>query len=870
MRQDYDNYEVYYADKLWNLLPAVYRSQDTDLFDKPGPLREMVNRIGVQAAIVRRSIDRLWEDQSIETCDDWVIAYIGDLLATNLIASLDARGQRLDVAKTIYYRRRKGTVAILEEIAQDITGWNARVVEFFRRLGRTRHNLDPAIGLPADTLDPDGNRKLQQAQGLVGSLTQTPIGGWADLRNVYGAAKAHSAFDEFFYTADFRRGRGQVGWHNIPRLGVFLWRLYSFPAGEPINSSLAQTLPNKGIGVTPVNYLNCKGHYSFDPTGREIPLFADASRPFGDNWVSPAEWQLPVEISKALLEHELSQISKALLEHELSHLYATEQNDSISFNSLGIFDLQGNLWPVGEITADSRNWNAPTNPRQNEFAFLIDPTKGKLIAGGKAPKATDEKVLVTVTYHYGFSSTIGAGSYDRRIFRQPPTSMPNPQREAIAGGDQLAAPLATLAPTGTLTILDSLTYTKVSNVAGIEKVTLRAENKTRPLIRLPKPVPNVGVWVFDGANDSSELVLEGLFVSGGDIVLRGKFKSVILNCCTFDPGEAGDSPATYAKAVDGRDLIPCHLWIEGQIHQLTLDRCIVGPIRTRAKGKIEHLKVTDSIVQAIRTNDFGLFNLKDIKDPTLLAVKLKYARDPLSRYLQGQFTAATQQMLNEYNSANPPLPALEQALVSDLNALLAGSSLYDEQRFKQVRLTAATLKLVSENPQGADLIRLNRLLLEEAYPQELADQALALNSGEVNLKRCTILGSAIVHQLEASECILDDVIQVDNSQQGCVRFSAWATGSTLPKPYESVEILPKSPLFTTHRFGQPGYGQLQLGADTAILTAKEGKTITAGAQDGSEMGAFAREKHPIKERSLRIKYEEYMPLGLIPVIIYAS
>src|SRR5579884_3451419 len=154
MLNDRDHYEAYYADKLWHLIPAVYRSVDTDQLDSNGPLRELVNRIGAQAAILRRSIDRLWEDQSIETCDDWVIPYLADLLATNLVASLDARGQRLDVAKTIYYRRRKGTVAILEEIAHDITGWDARVVEFIRRLGRTRHGLDPQIGRPADTDDP--------------------------------------------------------------------------------------------------------------------------------------------------------------------------------------------------------------------------------------------------------------------------------------------------------------------------------------------------------------------------------------------------------------------------------------------------------------------------------------------------------------------------------------------------------------------------------------------------------------------------------------------------------------------------------------------------------------------------------------------
>src|SRR6516162_763425 len=177
MPDDRDHYEIYYADKLWNLLPAVYRSQDTDAYGTNGPLREMVNRIGAQAAILRRSVDRLWEDQSIETCDDWVIPYIADLLATNLVASLDARGQRLDVANTIYYRRRKGTVALLEQLAADVTGYDACVIEFFRRLGRTRHGLDPEIGYPADSADPTGARLLQRTQNLTGLLTGTPAGG---------------------------------------------------------------------------------------------------------------------------------------------------------------------------------------------------------------------------------------------------------------------------------------------------------------------------------------------------------------------------------------------------------------------------------------------------------------------------------------------------------------------------------------------------------------------------------------------------------------------------------------------------------------------------------------------------------------------
>jgi len=182
------------------------------------------------------------------------------------------------------------------------------------------------------------------------------------------------------------------------------------------------------------------------------------------------------------------------------------------------------------------------------------------------------------------------------------------------------------------------------------------------------------------------------------------------------------------------------------------------------------------------------------------------------------------------------------------------------------------MQWVTQNLTGPELVRLNRWLLQEAYPTELVDQdnTLALSDGEVDLSRCTLLGPAYVHRLSASECILDDIVLVDDAQHGCVRFSACSAGSVLPRQYESVSITPKSPLFTSERFGRPDYAQLLSTVDTAILSGTTGATISEGAQDGSEMGVFAREKNPIKERSLLIKYEEFMPLGLTPIIIYVT
>lgn len=741
---DLDHYEIYYADKLWNLIPAIYRSLDSDTFGQNGPLREMVNRIGAQAAVVRRSIDRLWQDQSIETCDDWVIPYIADLLATNLIASLDARGQRLDVANTIYYRRRKGTLGVLEEIAHDITGWDARVVEFFRRLGRTRHNFDPAIGLPSETDDPLGNRTLQLAEGLIGQWTGTPMGGWADLRNAYGAAQAQSpfgiyptsrppsAFDEYFHTADFRAGQGRSGWYNIPKLGVFLWRLQSF--------RVDYTTPVQGppTGKTP------SPCFTFDPTGREIPLFAFPVRSINMNWlewVSPQEWQLPTPISTPLL-------GVALANPDTEALYAAVQPDGVTLNpnAIGVFTQPspGSLIPSNQVTAFPQPPN--TTPQ-----IMIYPETGKF-------RAISPLSSAFVTYCYGFPSTIGAGPYDRRVLGQALPTPPDPLK-TVSGGTGLDANLGNVAPVGTVQINDSLTYTTVKDVNNIANVTVMSQNPGRPLIRLAAPSPKVKEWVFTGNDDSSVLVLDGLFVSGGDIVLNGIFGSVTLRCSTFDPGAAGTVLGTLAKAVDGRDLLPCHLWIEAEIANLVIDRCILGPIATRTSrtpkisSEIETLKATDSIVQALGT-----------------------------------------------------------------------------------------------------------------------DLAFNLTDGQVQLSRCSVLGQANAHKLYASECILDDVFKVDDTQDGCVRFTAWSTGSVLPRQYESVQIAPGAPLFTSRNFGQPGYCQLLESVDNAIIrsippVAGAATSISAGAQDGSEMGAYARDKNPIKQRSLLIKYQEFMPLGLVPVVI---
>jgi len=115
-------------ERLYNLLPAIYRIRDAEQGE---PLRALLGVVEEEFLAIEQDIAGLYEDLFIETCDEWVIPYIGDLLNVHGVHPISARAGSLRsyVANTIAYRRRKGTAAVLEQVARDITGWPAHAVE---------------------------------------------------------------------------------------------------------------------------------------------------------------------------------------------------------------------------------------------------------------------------------------------------------------------------------------------------------------------------------------------------------------------------------------------------------------------------------------------------------------------------------------------------------------------------------------------------------------------------------------------------------------------------------------------------------------------------------------------------------------------
>ena len=122
----------------------------------------------------------------------------------------------------------------------------------------------------------------------------------------------------------------------------------------------------------------------------------------------------------------------------------------------------------------------------------------------------------------------------------------------------------------------------------------------------------------------------------------------------------------------------------------------------------------------VSANQF-LFDMDAIKDAGSLAVKLQDTRAAVSKSIVGELSEDTQWLLVGYDGVSSPPLELQKALLADLNRLIKADSLYDVQLFADIQLSEETQALIAQKPQDGDsLVHLNRHLLADAYPYELA------------------------------------------------------------------------------------------------------------------------------------------------------
>jgi len=349
------------SDRLYDLLPAIYRQRDAE---QGYPLKALLRVIAQQVNVVEDDIRQLYDNWFIETAQDWVVPYLGDLIGYQPVheAGLPgnpatpegaARNRRLiprhEVADTVRFRRRKGTRPILEELAETVADWPARAVEFYRLLGWNQN---------INHLHLDRGRTVDVRQGARLDLIDSP-------------------FDSEAHTVDVRSivSARTVGRYNIPSVGVFVWRLKDYGVTRTSAYCLEQVGPH------------C---YTFSVLGQDTPLYT-RSQPDA----APTELNLPVPIRRRALERNLDQY------------YGADRSFAIYADWAGQDPNQP--LPVRFLTAaDLTDWTYV--PARNHIS--VDPVLGRIaFPPNQLPKRA------RVSYRCAFSADIGGGEYDRPIIQ---------------------------------------------------------------------------------------------------------------------------------------------------------------------------------------------------------------------------------------------------------------------------------------------------------------------------------------------------------------------------------------------------------------------------------------------------------------------
>ena len=109
-----------------------------------------------------------------------------------------------------------------------------------------------------------------------------------------------------------------------------------------------------------------------------------------------------------------------------------------------------------------------------------------------------------------------------------------------------------------------------------------------------------------------------------------------------------------------------------------------------------------------------LFNLDS------LAGKLKKPAnsDGVSKFLAQQLSPAALKLLSGYAGGDDA--KLKESLADDLDRIVQGAGIYDAKRFAGVKLIPDVSSQLTQKLETADVIRLNRSLLQAAYPEEIS------------------------------------------------------------------------------------------------------------------------------------------------------
>lgn len=523
-------------DRLYELLPAIYRIRDAD---QGYPLKVLLRVVEEQVDVVEEDIAQLYDNWFIETCQDWVVPYIGDLIGYRPLHSGGSPGRsalvpRREVANTIGFRRRKGTLGLLISLAFDASAWQIRVRELYKSL---------AFNQNLNHLNMDRGRTL-------------------NLREIASIQCLDGAFDDASYIYGLPGQRPCERSCDLSGLGIFVWRLKSYSISD------CQAFNVKEMGPQ---------FYTFSPLGNDMPLF---QRP--DPESTSGEMGLPAPVSLRSFEaHKEDYYGQG----KSLQIWRSARSPGGELEEVPLEDIQ---------PASLRKWLY--KPDKGKVA--VDPEIGRI-----AFPLVDLPSQVNVSYYYGFSDDMGGGEYERRLSQPPDSKIYRVGRGAKesvkdALDEWKTDKEAGKAKDAVIEIMDSRVYIESIDIdlGEGESLQIRAADGARPVIHLPKWQPGRSESMTMRGDKGSVLLINGLLITGMGISIDGDIARVVISHSTLVPGWGMHPDCEPRRCADSSlDLsIPKAC--------ICIDHSITGPIIVNideSKNEPISLRVNDSIIDSM-------------------------------------------------------------------------------------------------------------------------------------------------------------------------------------------------------------------------------------------------------------------------------
>ncbi len=852
-------------DRLYDLLPAVHRKRDVE---RGEPLRALLQVIAEQVDVLENDIDRQYDNWFIETCEDWVVPYIGALIGYEAPPQVAAEGERSAlltsvltprraVANSIRDRRRKGTLPLLELIAADTADWPARAVEFYRLLC---------------WMQPLNHHRIARGRTV-------------DLRDGMALAHLGGPFEQIAHGVDVRRitSTRTPGRHDIPHVGLFAWRLKPYTiAREP-----AYAREDHGAGL-----------YTFSVLGNDAPLFA-LPQPEAREEAIAEPRNLPIRIGRRLFAD------------DMETYYGPDKSLAIWVSDWPEAG-QGGLLPAEQIVpADLDGWHY--RPARDQVA--VDPERGRIAFHPRQVPGGD----VHVRYHYGFSDDTGGGPYLRN-----PTAPAGATRYFVGMGadfDDIAGALAKWREDdpddAVIEITDGGVYTERLTVDLREgqSLQLRSRDESRAVLRLLDYRSSRGDALVIRGVAGSRFGIDGLVVAGRGLQIRGPMAELRLRHVTLVPGWSLNSDCQPDRAgepsldlVDGPNSVLIERSILGPI-QISLDEVGADPI---------DVTILDSIVdansdtrEAVGAPSWPLAHaMLDIRRSTVIGTvqthAIRLAEDSI---FTGTVRVARRQIgcmrfcHVPVGSRTPrrfrcqPDLAIEAALAAVPQAAVGGPVEVPVEIGEPpsgpagAPPEAANLRLRLDTTEGAPAIGETfalTLAVDNLGPRTARNIAITIlpprdaddptksafeDDPNVTVSRGALLADSDppvweLARLNPGDCAaltahLTAAAPADPPQLGAY-VSAYAFDGDASAYLDGLRSSAASqmrPVFTSRNYGKPAYCQLDLCTSPGIRE---------GASDASEMGAFHDLFQPQRSAALTVRLADYVPAGMSAGLIFAN